>query len=440
VCNQVWACGERRWGSTPLTAAALPLLAALAGCELGLEVDQAHYALAEPGPWNIPPETLELGDQQHVAYTGAGPWVGESGCSGGMTSGATALREYIYTYFPQTDHIGGYSCRAIVGNSSTMSLHATGRALDVMIPTIGGEANNSLGDPIGNWLIENAEFIGIQYIIWDSWTWRADRDAPKDRSYGGSHPHHDHLHVELSEEAADLGTAFFQHPFEPPVFASCGTIGRAGGVVENDDSCARFFGSSQYWRSADGEGHSGALLWTNSLASAQPANWARWNLDFLEAGHYRAEIYLTPGYAEAERVRYEIVHQGAADVVFVDQRAAEVEGWYPLGEFEFAEGGGQHISLFDNVAEPDQEGQRIAFDALRLIPYDPSSDPREGGVPHPEPAPGPEPGSAGATLAGGCAAAGGPGAGSGTLALVALSLLAIRLRRPAARPPHGAAG
>jgi hypothetical protein len=433
VCNPPWAGAGHRWGSGPLTAA-LPLVAALAGCEMGLdlEVDQAQYALAEPGPWIIPPETLEIGDEQWVPYTGAGPWIGESGCSDGLKPGAAKLRDYIYTYFPQTYQIGGFSCRAIVGNSSSMSVHATGRALDIMIPTIGGEANNSLGDPIGNWLIENAETIGIQFIIWDNWTWRADRSAPKDRSYGGAHPHHDHLHVELSEEAANLGTAFFQAPFEPPVFASCGTIGREGGVVENADRCARFFGASSYWRSAEGRGHSGSLLWTNSLASEEPANWARWNLDFAESGRYRAEVYLTPEYAESEMVRYEVVHGGEAEVVFVDQSAAHAEGWYAIGDFEFAAGGGQHISLFDNVHDASVEGRRIAFDALRLTPYDPTSDSREGGAPSPSPEPEPELGPGiSASVTGGCAAAGSRGAGP--LSAILLSLLALRLRRFTAR-------
>lgn len=48
-----------------------------------------------------------------------------------------------------------------------LSVHAIGRAIDLMVPMEAGDANNGLGDPVANWLVENAEFIGIQRVIWD---------------------------------------------------------------------------------------------------------------------------------------------------------------------------------------------------------------------------------------------------------------------------------
>src|SRR5687768_1049390 len=221
-------------------------LAACTGGEAG--VGEARYAIAEPGPWHIPAETTAVGDTQYVEYTGAGPWVGEQGCGGGLLQGTSLLRDYITLYFPQAYSIGGYACRPIVGDSNSMSVHATGRALDVMIETVGGEADNTAGDVIGNWLIEHSELIGIQMIIWDRWIWNASLDPPKDHDYTGQHPHHDHLHVELSVEAAALGTPFFQNPMEPPELASCGTIPAAGGIVDDSDTCAGFYGPAQYWR------------------------------------------------------------------------------------------------------------------------------------------------------------------------------------------------
>ncbi len=426
-CGRLWATKVRRPHPGRLTAVTVPVLAALSGCDAAPEIGEARYAVNEPGPWNIPPETLARGEEQFVPYTGAGPWVGESGCADGLTEGAQVLRDFIYDEFSQADHIGGFSCRAIVGDSSTMSVHATGRALDIMIPTIGGEADNGLGDPIGNWLIENAEDIGIQYIIWDEWTWRADRASPKDRAYGGAHPHHDHLHVELSVEAANLETPFFGEPSEPPPDGSCETIESAGATVENAGACAEFVGSSEDWRAADGLGHSGSLLWTNALEADEPAAWARWNLDFDEAGRYRAEVYLAPEYAEVETVRYEIVRGGGVDEVIVDQSAAHVEGWYTIGDFEFAAGDGQHVSLFDNVSDPAAAGQRIAFDALRLTPLAPASGSPDDDAPA-EP-PDPPASDPGADITGGCAAA--PGAGGGLLSPVLLTWLALRLKRRA---------
>lgn len=400
----------RRWAAI---AAGLTHLA-LAACNGDPDlVGETRQAIAEPGPWHIPPETTAIGDSQYVEYTGAGPWIGEEGCGGGLLEGSAALRDYLMTYFPQTWSIGGYACRPIVGAPSTMSVHATGRALDVMIETVdGSEADNTAGDVIGNWLIEHAETIGIQMIIWDRWIWNASLEPPKDHDYTGLHPHNDHLHVELSVEAAALGTPFFQNPMQPPELASCGTIPAAGGVVDDGDTCAGFYGPSEYWRAAEA-GHGGSLLWTNAFQGDDPSNWARWLLDVEAAGTYRADVYLTPDYAVFDRVRYDVVHAGTTDTLVVDQGAVAEEGWYPLGAFEFAEGPGQYVSLYDNASDPVAEEQHIAFDALRLTPC--SGADCDGG------------GGEGDGLLGGCRAGGG-GAGAGGGLILAL-LLAARARR-----------
>ena len=354
----------RRWAAIAGGLTAL----ALAACTGEPDLGDARYAIAEPGPWHIPPATTAIGDTQYVTYTGAGPWVGESGCGGGLLEGSAVLRDYLALYFPQAWSIGGYSCRPIVGDPNNMSVHATGRALDVMIETVDGtNADNTAGDVIGNWLVEHSEFIGIQMIIWDRWIWNASLDPPKDHDYTGQHPHNDHLHVELSVEAAALGTPFFQGPMDPPDIASCGTIPAAGGVVDDSDSCAGFYGPPEFWRSADA-GHGGSLLWTNAYQGDDPSNWARWILDIEQAGSYRAEVYLTPDFAVFDHVRYEVAHGGATDALVVDQGALTEEGWYQLGTFDFAAGPGQHVSLYDNSTEAVADEQHIAFDALRLTP------------------------------------------------------------------------
>ena len=53
---------------------------------------------------------------------------------------------------------------ALVGNTANareMSVHGTGRAIDVMIPPVRrGVANAAVGDPIAHWLIRNASDVG----------------------------------------------------------------------------------------------------------------------------------------------------------------------------------------------------------------------------------------------------------------------------------------
>ena len=74
------------------------------------------------------------------------------------------------------------------------------------MPLDGGEADNTLGDPIANYLIRNATELGVQFFIWDRSKWNIEYGGPK--YYGGSHPHHDHLHIELTPDAAHNGRNF----------------------------------------------------------------------------------------------------------------------------------------------------------------------------------------------------------------------------------------
>jgi len=409
------------------------VLLALGGCGEPVEVDDARFAVATPGPWVIPAETLAVGDTQYVDYTGAGPWVGESGCGGDFLPGTRLLQDWLYANFPQVWHIGGYSCRPINGNPDVMSVHATGRAIDVHIYTIDGEADNELGDPIGNYLIEHAEEMGIQLIIWDRWKWNASRSAgDKDGYYSGAHPHNDHLHVELSVAAANLELPWYSGPMDPPDLPPCGVIPREGGIVDDADACAQAFGPAQYWRVVEGEGYGGRLLWTNAFESTDPSNWARYSLELAEAGTYEVEYYSTSAYAVYDAVDYQVVHAGETTTLSVDQ--AGLDGWVSIGRFEFAAGGAQSVSVLD-TAGPVGDDQHIIYDAIRLTRVedggapqdpDPGDDPPDpGSDPSPEPQ---DPDGAG-ELAGGCSAAGGGSAPGALALLVALALAAPRRRR-----------
>jgi hypothetical protein len=184
-----------------------------------------ELSLAVEGPWRIDSETSELGDAQYVAYEGAGPFLGEEGCAGGLSSGTRLVGDFLAQRFTQVSRVGGYSCRPIRGGSGTMSLHGAGRALDLHIPTLGddAEADNELGDAVGAFLIEHAELFGVQLIIWDEWSWGASRMVgEKGRLYTGVNPHHDHLHVELSVEAASREEDWFSAwlPMAPAFDAS----------------------------------------------------------------------------------------------------------------------------------------------------------------------------------------------------------------------------
>ncbi len=169
--------------------------------------------------WALTEEVVSAGDAQSVHYDGPG-----SRCSGGATQGALALGRYVREQFPDLvdQSIDGhgiqiYNCRNVRGGSG-LSVHATGRAVDIFIPTLrGGAADNSKGDVIASWLVENADRIGVQMIIWDRTIWKASGGTPRDRCYAGTHPHNDHVHVELSLPASHMATPFFTEGPDAPV-------------------------------------------------------------------------------------------------------------------------------------------------------------------------------------------------------------------------------
>lgn len=160
--------------------------------------------------WVIPAEVRAIADQQSVAYTGAGAWSGGAKCGGTLLAGTRAIGDYVDATFAGTTGYGGYVCRPNTANRSQLSVHGTGRAIDIMIPLAAGSANNAAGDPIANFLVENAEKIGVQFVIWDRNSWGASRSLPKLRAYGGPNPHTDHIHVELSPEGARRMTEWFR--------------------------------------------------------------------------------------------------------------------------------------------------------------------------------------------------------------------------------------
>ncbi len=353
-----------------LSAACL-LTAAVAACDatgvILSEEEEEKLSIASSSRWSIPADVASLGDSQSVPYTGAGAWRGSSSCSGGMRDGTEELADFLEGSFPQISLIGGYSCRHIVGNSSRMSVHGTGRALDIHIPTIRGAADNQAGDPIGNWLIAHAEEIGIQYIIWDRTQWTASRAAgTKGRRYGGAHPHHDHLHIELSTAGGNRQTPWFSGPQSPPSIPSCEPIASTGSILDTDSLCLNLHGSSRYWRSVDGAGHDENLLWTNAFRSNAPSNWAQWDLQMESGGLYDVEVFLDPSQAKYAETRYRLQHGSDTSVVFVNQSSAD--GWHSLGQFDFTAGTGQSLSIYDNTATNPVGEKSIAIDAIRLTP------------------------------------------------------------------------
>lgn len=207
---------ERRLARLALFAAALALLV---GCEQGAADDDcdgpddpscgaAWEALSHPGDWVPDPAALEAGSAI-ISYDDSTPWDDGAHCAGGLTTGGRTLANYLRANFPGISSVGGYSCRQNTANTSQMSVHGSGRALDIMIPKDGGEADNDVGDRIGNWLIANSTAIGVQYLIWDRTQWSGSRSTNRVRVYTGPSPHIDHIHAEITLPASREETPWY---------------------------------------------------------------------------------------------------------------------------------------------------------------------------------------------------------------------------------------
>uniref|UniRef100_A0A914E195 ARB-07466-like C-terminal domain-containing protein n=1 Tax=Acrobeloides nanus TaxID=290746 RepID=A0A914E195_9BILA len=105
-------------------------------------------------------------------------------CSGGPTPGAKRLADYFKAKYGGTTGI--YNCRKIA-DSNRLSLHAEGRAVDVMI-------SGSKGQQAFDYAISIACKTGIQEVIFNRKIWTNGKTKP----YTGQNPHTDHVHIGLN--------------------------------------------------------------------------------------------------------------------------------------------------------------------------------------------------------------------------------------------------
>jgi hypothetical protein len=125
-------------------------------------------------------------------YDAAGPWDGGIHCGSGHLPGSKALGEYLTeTYGGRFE---GFNCRPNTARPSEMSVHGTGRAVDLFPP------DRATGDEVAAACLLNQERWGIQLVIWFGRDWIC---AQGWTDYTGPNPHEDHLHIEQTIEAAE---------------------------------------------------------------------------------------------------------------------------------------------------------------------------------------------------------------------------------------------
>ncbi|ALN13996.1 hypothetical protein DUY81_14400 [Acidipropionibacterium acidipropionici] len=79
--------------------------------------------------------------------------------------------------------------------------HATGHAVDIMIPNAGTAQGKQLGDEIAAYLKANQSQFKVHYLIWQQKIWNIQRDdegwrSMEDRGSTTAN-HYDHVHVSV---------------------------------------------------------------------------------------------------------------------------------------------------------------------------------------------------------------------------------------------------
>jgi len=126
-------------------------------------------------------------------------WQGATRNAGSARPGARALMAWCLDNYPMARNLGIYNYRPVRGSTS-LSIHAEGRALDVGFPVVGGQAHAE-GTRLLNQLGARGRELGVQTIIWNRRIYSAR--SPYGRTYTGVNPHIDHLHVELTRDAGE---------------------------------------------------------------------------------------------------------------------------------------------------------------------------------------------------------------------------------------------
>lgn len=161
--------------------------------------DKTGYNQPGYGPYSLGPAALQPGLPPGYGVPGAanvysGPHTEDT--HGLLTPRAAALKSSLEKMFPGID-IGGYR------SPDGFNEHSSGEALDIMVGN-----NKALGDQINQYLLQNAQALGLQYDLWQQASWRPDGSvSPMEDRGGATANHRDHVHARLQPGPIPGGAA-----------------------------------------------------------------------------------------------------------------------------------------------------------------------------------------------------------------------------------------
>lgn len=187
-----------------------------------------------PYRWIAPEATLAKGRTQNTAYTTVkrvasvrNPRTEQAVDDVEPLPGTKALRAFLYRQFPNvfSPRVGPDGVNRTIGLvrpqarrtpiaiGRNIDDHRAGMALDLTIAPIHGRPHLEVGAPVANWLVENAQALGIAYLVYgrsiwaggDSFGRRMGGSPARFRHYtvpGAAMDHFDHIHVTLVRDVA----------------------------------------------------------------------------------------------------------------------------------------------------------------------------------------------------------------------------------------------
>jgi hypothetical protein len=118
-------------------------------------------------------------------------------------------------------------------------------------------------------------------------------------------------------------------------------------------------------------GYSGYTAWTYATDGG-PENSATWRPNLPSAGRYRVFVHIPQGcglgaspYASSQ-ARYRIRSADGEATRLVDQNTAT--SWVDIGSYNFSQGQGGAVELYDNTGEPMSAAKVLFFDSIKWVP------------------------------------------------------------------------
>jgi murein DD-endopeptidase MepM/ murein hydrolase activator NlpD len=156
----------------------------------------------------------------------------------------------------------------------------------------------------------------------------------------------------------------------PPV---CTVPASSERVIDEQEDCFRQ--QTSYWWDESG-GWDNHWYYTYAISGSSDTV-GSWHFEVEQTARYEVHVHI-PGGAQSTQAKYYIDSPiGTQGPFEVDQTAHN--GWVKLGEFSFEPGKEYALRLPDNTGESFDNRVKLAFDAVRVRPYDPPDpDPDTG--------------------------------------------------------------